>query len=315
MCHIRPPGLVYFYDRPKGRNVTLVEQERLAERFEKLRPRLRAIAYRMLGSLSEADDAVQEGWLRLSRSDARDIANLAAWLTTVVVRVCLNMLQSRSSRREEPLEVHLPEPIVTSENGSDPEAEALLAEAVGLAMQVVLETLSPAERVAFVLHDIFSVPFEEIASMVGRSPAAVRQLASRARREVQGRPALPDASLDQQWKVVDAFFAAARNGDLERLVAVLDPEVVLREDRGRTAVSQSRLVRGAHSVARSAIFGAQPGRQVRRALVNGGAGAVIVEDGRPVLVMSFLVRDGRIHEIDLLADPERVSRLKLPTLA
>lgn len=290
------------------------EQDIVAERFERLRPRLQAIAYRMLGSLSEADDAVQNAWLRLSGSDASKVGNLAAWLTTVVARVCLNMLQARGSRREEPLEVHLPEPIVTSMEGSDPEAEAVLADSVGLALQVVLEKLSPAERVAFVLHDMFAVPFEDIANVVGRSPVAVRQLASRARRRVESRASTPLATLDQQWEVVDAFYAAARDGDLNRLIAVLDPEVVRRADGGRGAPALTGVVRGAQAVARGALRGGQAGRQVRRALVNGAAGAVVFEAGKPFAVMSFLVSDGKILEIDMLADPERLSQLKLAPL-
>ena len=287
------------------------DQELIAERFESLRPRLQAIAYRMLGSLSEADDAVQNAWLRLSRSDTSKVGNLAAWLTTVVARVCLNMLQARGSRREEPLEVHLPEPIVTPMEGSDPEAEAVLADSVGLALQVVLEMLSPAERVAFVLHDMFAVPFEDIAKVLGRSPVAVRQLASRARRRVEGRANTPVASLDQQWEVVDAFYAAAREGDLNRLIAVLDPEVVRRGDGGRAAPGLTGVVRGAQAVARTALLGAKPGREVRRALVNGAAGVVVFEAGQPFAVFSFLVSDGRILEIDVLADPERLSQLNL----
>src|SRR5829696_1594124 len=225
------------------------ERDWLAERFEEHRTRLRAVAYRMLGSLSEADDAVQEAWLRLSRTDADEVENLGGWLTTVVARVSLNMLRSRRSRREEPLDVRMPEPIVDRADGSNPEHEALLADSVGLALLVVLETLNPAERLAFVLHDMFAVPFDEIAPIVDRSPEAARQLASRARRHVQGEAALPDADLDTQREVVDAFLSAAREGDFEALLEVLDPDVVLRTDRGVVSIGASRVVRGAENVA------------------------------------------------------------------
>src|SRR5436305_2736201 len=223
------------------------DRDWLAEQFEHHRTRLRAVAYRMLGSLSEADDAVQEAWLRLSRSDAHEIENLGAWLTTVVGRVSLNMLRTRRAHREEPLGVHVPEPIVDRADGTDPEHEALLADSVGLALLVVLETLSPAERLAFVLHDMFAVPFDEIAPIVDRSPEATRQLASRARRRVRGAAPTPDADLDVQWEVVEAFLAAARKGDFDALVAVLDPDIVLRVDGGRTGLSKH--VRGAEAVA------------------------------------------------------------------
>jgi RNA polymerase sigma factor (sigma-70 family) len=288
------------------------DHDRLAERFETQRGRLRAVAYRMLGSLSEADDAVQEAWLRLSRADTSEVSNLAAWLTTVVARVCLNMLRSRATRREEPLEVHVPDPVVSREDGLDPEQQALLAEGVGLALLVVLETLAPAERLAFVLHDMFAVPFEEIASIVGRSPAAARQLASRARRRVQGAAPVPDPDVTRQREVVDAFFAAARGGDFEALVAVLDPDVVLRSDRG--ALPGSVVLRGAEAVAGQAIMFAGPSRIARPALVNGVAGVVVTIDGEPVSVMAFTVTDGRIVAIDALGDPERLSQLDLAVL-
>ncbi len=289
------------------------EHEWLAEQFEQQRPRLRAVAYRMLGSPTEADDALQEAWLRLSRADMSDVENLAGWLTTIVARVSLNLLRSRRTRRELPLDVHVPEPVITSEDHADPEHEALLADSVGLAMLVVLETLTPAERLTFVLHDMFAVPFEEIAPMVGRSPTAARQLASRARRRVQGATPAPDADLTRQRQVVDAFFAAARGGDFDALVAVLDPDVVLRADGG-LAKGASREVRGADAVARGAFAAAQLGRTLRPALVNGAAGVVVFEGDRPVSVMGFTVTHGRIAEIDVLTDPDRLRRLDLSAL-
>jgi RNA polymerase sigma-70 factor, ECF subfamily len=290
------------------------EREWLAERFEEHRAHLRAVAYRMLGSVSEADDAVQEAWLRLSRSDTREIENLGGWLTTVVGRVCLNMLRSRRTRREDPLDVHVPEPIVSREDGLDPEHEALLADSVGLAMLVVLETLTPAERLAFVLHDMFAVPFDEIGPMVGRSPAAARQLASRARRRVQGEAPAPDPDLGRQREVVDAFFAAAREGDFEALVAVLDPDVVLRSDGGAARPAATHVVHGAEAVARRAMTFARLSPFVRPALVNGAAGVVVAPRGRPFSVMAFTVRNGRIVAIDGLADPERLKELDLTVL-
>jgi RNA polymerase sigma factor (sigma-70 family) len=288
------------------------ERDWLAERFEEHRTRLRAVAYRMLGSVSEADDAVQEAWLRLSRSDAREIENLGGWLTTVVARVSLNMLRSRKSRREEPLGVRVPEPIVDRVDGIDPEHEALLADSVGLALLVVLETLSPPERLAFVLHDIFAVPFDEIAPIVDRSPEAARQLASRARRRVQGENPVPDADLDTQRKVVDAFLAAAREGDFEALLEVLDPDVVLRADLGPAA--GSREVRGAAKVAGQALFYSRLGLVMRPALVNGALGAVAILEGEPYSLSGFIIRGGKIVEMDILADPERLRRLDLTVL-
>jgi RNA polymerase sigma-70 factor (ECF subfamily) len=290
------------------------EYELLAERFEEHRIRLRAVAYRMLGSLSEADDAVQEAWLRLSRSDTSQIENLGGWLTTVVARVCLNMLRSRASLREEPLGVHVPEPIVSRDDGADPEHEALLVDAVGLALLVVLETLSPAERLAFVLHDMFAVPFDEIAPMVGRSPAAARQLASRARRQVQGSATVPDADLASQRRVVDAFFAATREGDFDALLAVLDPDVVLRSDGGLLRPGASAVVHGAREVAGRALIFARLSPFVRPALVNGAAGVVVAPHGRPSAVMGFTVRGGKIVAIDTLADPARLQQLDLAVL-
>jgi len=290
----------------------VTEQDWLAERFEERRARLRALAFRMLGSLSEADDAVQEAWLRLGRSEAGEIENLDGWLTTVVARVCLNMLRARDARRERPLDPHVPEPILTGAEGVDPELEAILADSVGLAMLVVLETLSPPERLVFVLHDMFGVTFDEIARIVGRSPGAARQLASRARRRVQGTP-VPDADLARQRAVVDAFLAATRDGDFEALMAVLDPDVVRRADFGpATAVASATEIRGAQAVAEQAIAGLRgrgPSVVIRPALVNGAIGRVVLDDGQPVAVMGFTVSEGRIAAIDILADPERLSEL------
>jgi RNA polymerase sigma-70 factor (ECF subfamily) len=293
--------------------VTVDERDWLADRFEANRTHLRAVAYRMLGSVSEADDAVQESWLRLNRSGAAGVENLQGWLTTVVARVCLDMLRSRKSRREEPLGAHVPEPIVSREDGVDPEHQALLADSVGLALLVVLETLAPAERLAFVLHDMFGVPFDEIAPIVGRSPAATRQLASRARRRVQGAPA-PDVDLARQREVVDAFLAAARGGDFEALVAVLDPDVVLRVDRGAVPPGASREVRGAPAVVEQVRTFAQLAAFARPALVNGVVGFVVAPRGRPVAVAGFTVAGGKIVEIDLLADPARLHELDLTVL-
>jgi RNA polymerase sigma factor (sigma-70 family) len=287
------------------------EHDWLAERFEANRSHLRAVAYRMLGSLSEADDAVQEAWLHLSRADTSGVENLGGWMTTVVARVCLDMLRSRRSRREEPLDAHLPDPVVSREDEIDPEREALMADSVGLALLVVLETLSPAERLAFVLHDTFAVPFDEIAPIVGRSPTAARQLASRARRRVQGAAAVPDADLGRQREVVDAFLAAARDGDFDALVAVLDPDVVLRADRGAVPAGASVVLRGAAAVAEQALIFARLSPLVRPALVNGTAGLVATRDGRPFSVLGFTVRHGKIVEIDILADPERLRHLDL----
>src|SRR5437868_8545426 len=286
----------------------------LAGQFEANRTHLRAVAYRMLGSLSEADDAVQESWLHLSRSGTIGVDNVGGWLTTVVARVCLDMLRSRKSRREEPLGAHVPEPFVSAEDGIDPEHEALLADSVGPALLVVLETLAPAERLAFVLHDMFAVPFDQIAPIVGRSPAAARQLASRARRRVQGAATVPDADLTRQREVVDAFFAAARDGDFDALVAVLDPDVVLRSDGGVMRPGASQVVHGAEEVAASALTFARLSPFVRPALVNGAAGVVVAPHGRPFSVMGFTIRDGKIVEIDGIADPERLARLDLAGL-
>ena len=295
------------------------EHDWLAERFEEHRTHLRAVAYRMLGSPSEADDAVQEAWLRLARSGGVGVENLGGWLTTVVARVCLNMLRSRRSRREEPLDespgARVPDPIVGRGEGIDPEHEALLADSVGLALLVVLETLAPAERLAFVLHDMFAVPFEEIAPIVGRSPTAARQLASRARRRVRGAATTPDADLARQREVVDAYLAASRGGDFDALLAVLAPDVVVRADFGAAPPGAPREVRGARAVAEQALTFSRFARFARPALVNGAAGLVSWSpDGRPFSVMGFTVRRGKIVEIDVLADPARLSRLDLAAL-
>jgi RNA polymerase sigma factor (sigma-70 family) len=290
------------------------EREWLTERFEENRAHLTAVAYRMLGSRTEADDAVQESWLRLSRSGAHDVENLRAWLTTVVARVSLDMLRSRKSRREDPLGPHVPEPIVTREGEANPEHEALLADSVGLAMLVVLETLSPAERLAFVLHDMFAVPFDDIAPLVERTPAATRQLASRARRRVRGAAPVPDPDVGRQRQVVDAFLAAARGGDFEALVSVLDPEVVLRVDRGALAGARPGDVRGVAAVMEQVRGFARLARFARPALVNGAAGFVVIPRDRPVAVAGFTVTGGKIVEIDLLADPARLRELDLTVL-
>jgi RNA polymerase sigma factor (sigma-70 family) len=284
------------------------EQEWLAERFEEHRPRLRAVAYRMLGSTSEADDAVQEGWIRLSRSNAGEIDNFEAWLVTVVGRVALNMLRSRKTRREEPLDAHLPDPIVDRAGGIDPEHEALLADSVGLALLVVLETLTPAERLAYVLHDMFSVPFDEIGAILDRSPDAARQLASRGRRRIRGADTTPDADPAAQQGVVEAFLAAARDGDFDALVAVLDPDIVVREDTGSGTIVE---VRGAETVARRAMAFSQLGLVVRPVLINGAAGLVSIRDGKPFSVGAFTVKNRKIVELDFLLDPVRLARLDL----
>jgi RNA polymerase sigma factor (sigma-70 family) len=288
------------------------EDDFLAERFEENRTHLRAVAYRMLGSLSEADDAVQEAWLRLSRSDTSGVENLGGWLTTVVARVCLDMLRSRKSRREESLGARVSGPMAVRAEGADPEQEALLSDSVGLALLVVLETLTPAERLAFVLHDMFSVPFDEIAPIVGRSPDAARQLASRARRRVRGADASHDQDLTRQREVVDAFLAAARDGDFDALVAVLDPDVVLRSDRAALPASAPRVVRGAPAVARRALVGRA--RAARPALVDGAVGVVVAPRGRLLMVLDFKIRGGKIVEIDAVAEPERLNQLDLALL-
>jgi len=291
------------------------DQEWLAERFQQHRPRLRAVAYRMLGSLSEADDALQEAWLRMSRSDTGDIANLGGWMRTVVARVSLNMLRARKAKREEPLEGRLPDPVVSPDAGADPEYEVLIADSVGLALLVVLETLAPAERLAFVLHDMFAVPFDEIAGITGRSPEAARQLASRARRRVRNQAPAPDADVARQRQVVDAFAAAAQEGDFDALVAVLDPDIVLRVDAGMDGPDESVVVRGARAVAERARSFAWLSPYARPVLVNGAVGAVVAPEGRPYAVLAFTVADGKIVEIDILSDPHRLEALGLSGLA
>lgn len=290
------------------------DQDWLARRFEDYRTHLRAVAYRMLGSLTEADDAVQESWLRLSRSDTSSVENLKAWLTTVVGRVCLNMLQRRRAHREEPFGVHVPDPIVSHLDESGPEQEAVLADSVGLALLVVLDTLTPAERLSFVLHDMFAVSFDAIAPIVGRSPAAARQLASRARRRVQGAVTDPDADLSRQWEVVKAFLAASREGDFAALISVLDPDVVLRADRGVAAADESREVHRAEAVASLALTFAGLAGAARPALVNGAPGYVVAPGGVPFSVIGITIRHEKIVEIDILADPERLSRFNLVLL-
>ena len=281
-----------------------------AERFEAHRGHLRAVAYRMLGSLSESDDAVQETWLRMTRSDVTVVENLGGWLTTVVARVCLNMLRTRNSRREQPFGVHMPDPLVSRDDGSDPEHEAMRSDSVGLAMLVVLDTLAPAERLAFVLHDIFAVPFDEIASIVPCSPAAARQYASRARRRVQQAPT-PDRDPARQREVVDAFFAASRNGDLAALVSVLAPDVVLRSDGGPGRPVASVFFQGAQEVAGNAVTYGVLAPFARPALVNGAPGVVVVPRREPVSIMAFTIVDGKIVSIDVLADPDRLRALDL----
>ena len=277
----------------------------LANRFDRERQRLRAVAYRILGSLSEADDAVQEAWLRLQRTGADEIDNLEAWLTAVVARICLNMLRARSTRREQPLDGFVPEPLVSPASGEDPEYEALLSEAVGVAMQVVLDTLAPAERVAFVLHDMFAVPFDEIASLVDRSPQATRQLASRARQRIQETAPAPDPDIRAQRTIVDAFFAAARDGDLDALVAVLDPEVVIRNHQRERVIE----LRGAERVARGALQFSRFAPFVRPALINGAAGVVAFDGEQPFALLAFTVRGGRAVAIDIFNDRELVPKL------
>jgi RNA polymerase sigma factor (sigma-70 family) len=290
------------------------EAQWLAQRFEQDRAHLRAVAYRLLGSLSEADDAVQEAWLRLSRSDTNNVNNLTGWLTTVVGRVCLDMIRSRTARREEPLGVHVPDPVVSREDATDPEQHALLADSVGLALLVVVQALAPAERLAFVLHDMFAVPFDQIAAIIGRSPNAARLLASRARHRVHGADAAPDPDLARQREVVDAFFAASRNGDFDALVALLDPDVVVRADYGAAPAGASRQLRGAPVVAEQALSFSRLIPFARSAVVNGAAGIVVARNSRPATIMGFTVKHGRITEIDILADPERLGRLNLTAL-
>jgi RNA polymerase sigma-70 factor (ECF subfamily) len=290
----------------------MAERDWQAEQFEAHRTHLRAVGYRMLGSLSEAEDAVQEAWLRLSRSDTSGVENLGGWLTTVVARVCLDMLRARKARREEALDADVPEPIASRKGGTDPEQEALLADSVGLALLVILETLAPAERLAFVLHDMFAVPFEDIAPIVGRSPTAARQLASRARRRVQGGATVPEADRTRQREVVEAFLAAARGGDFQGLLAVLDPDVVLRADRTAVSRGASTDVHGARAVAEGAL--AHRARFARPVLVNGAVGVVVAPRGRLLMVLRFTVKGGKIAEIDVIGDPARLRQFDLAVL-
>jgi RNA polymerase sigma-70 factor, ECF subfamily len=290
------------------------EPDELAIAFEAHRPHLRAVAYRMLGSITEAEDAVQESWLRLARSNTDDVLNLRAWLTTVVARLCLDTLRVRSARREDPLDVHVPDPIVGTHDDTDPEAEAVLVDSIGLALLVVLETLSPAERLSFVLHDIFAVPFDQIAAILERSPAAAKQLASRARRRVQGASAPPDTDHVKQQEIVDAFLAATRHGDFAGLLAVLHPDVVLRADAGSGPIGPSQLVGGARAVAAQALRFADVAQFARRVLVNGAPGLIAAPNGHPVALLSATVRGDLIVEIDILADPDRLNRLDLAAI-
>jgi RNA polymerase sigma-70 factor (ECF subfamily) len=284
--------------------------ERLAEQFEEHRAHLRGVAYRMLGSASEAEDAVQESWIRLGRTDVSDVENLRAWLTTVVARVCLDMLRTRTSRREDPLDTYVPDPVI-ARVPEDPESDAVLADSVGLALLVVLETLEPPERLAFVLHDVFGMSFDEVAPIVDRSPVAARQLASRARRRIQNRSPNAERDLRQQRRVIDAFMAAAQKGDFEGLVAVLDPDIVLRADAGALA-GMSRVVRGATAVASQAATFSRSGLSNQLVLVNGSLGFVARRpDGRVFSVIGFTIANGKIVEMDILADPDRLSRLDL----
>ncbi|MFE6841915.1 sigma-70 family RNA polymerase sigma factor [Streptomyces sp. NPDC057686] len=290
------------------------EQDALARRFEEYRPHLRAVAYRMLGSISESEDAVQEAWLRLSRSDVTAVENLGGWLTTVVGRVCLDMLRSRTTRREDPLEdqdgyVRLPDPVVTGLAAIDPEQEVLVADSVGIALLVVLETLAPAERLAFVLHDLFAVPFDEIAPVLGRTAASTRQLASRARRRVQGAAPAPDTDLVRTREVVEAFLAASRGGDLDALLDLLDPDVVARSDGG--TLRRSAVRRGAADVASSAVMFARIASAAHPVFVNGIPGVLAMVEGKPLSLMAFTVKDGKIVALDILADPQRLAQIDL----
>ncbi|MDQ0994476.1 RNA polymerase sigma factor SigJ [Streptomyces sp. V3I7] len=295
----------------------MTDSDTLAARFEEHRGHMRAVAYRMLGSLAEADDAVQEAWLRLSRSDADAIENLGGWLTTVVGRVCLDMLRARTARREDPMDdTFIPDPVIRPLSQVDPEQEVLQADSVGLALLVVLETLEPAERLAFVLHDMFAVPFDDIAPIVERTSAATRQLASRARRRVQGATPSAEPDLGRQREVLEAFFAASRGGDFEALVSLLHPDVVQRVDAGALAkgAAASKLVRGARPVAEQAFMYRQYARFARLVLVNGTVGAITAPEGQPLSVMAVTVADGLITGMYILADPERLARLAPPSL-
>jgi RNA polymerase sigma factor (sigma-70 family) len=287
--------------------------DKLTEQFEEHRGHLRAVAYRILGSASEADDAVQEAWIRLSRTDTSDVENLGGWLTTVVARVCLNMLRARQSRREEPYDVHVPEQ-ASEEDSADPEREAVLADSVGMAMLVVLEALAPAERIAFVLHDMFAVPFDEIAPMIERTPAATRQLASRARRRVKGGYEVPEVDLGRQRQVVDAYLAAARGGDFDALLSLLDPDVVLRTDGALVNSPVPILRTGAQAVAKGAVGATQRARFGELALVNGAVGLVVASGAQLQVVLRFTMADGKITEIDVIADRDRLAGLEIAVL-
>jgi len=285
----------------------------LADRFEEHRAHLKAVAYRLLGSLAEADDAVQQTWLRLDRTDSDEIENLGGWLTTVVSRICFDMLRSRSARPEEGLDTHLPDPIVTGPGGPGPEDQVVLADSVGLALQVVLDRLKPPERLAFVLHDVFAVPFEDVAALAGRTPESVRQLASRARRRVADEAPVPDGDLGRQRQAADAFFAATRAGDFDALVAVLDPDVVLQADGGEGRPKVSALVQGAATIANQALMFQALAADLQPVIVNGAPGALVTRDGQPLTLFAFTVRDDHIVRIDILADPARLATLPLPT--
>lgn len=287
------------------------KQDWLVEQFEENRSHLRGVAYRMLGSLSEADDAVQEAWLRLNRSDTSSVNNLGGWLTTIVARVALDMLRSTRARREEPMDERVPEPVANRRDGSDPEREALLADSVGLALLVVLDRLAPAERLAFVLHDMFAVPFEEIAPIVGRTPTAARQLASRARRRVRGTATVPETDLTRQREVVDAFLAASRGGDFDALLAALDPDVVFRADESTMRLGASRELHGAAAVAKQFVGRAQ---LARPALINGAVGVVVAPQGRLFMALRLTFAQGKIAEIEVIADPEHLRQLDLSVL-
>jgi RNA polymerase sigma-70 factor (ECF subfamily) len=298
------------YDGTQRKDVTVNEQSWQLEQFEHFRPHLQAVAYRMLGSVTEADDALQEAWLRLSRADTDDVANLGGWLTTVVGRVCLDMLRARRSRQEDYVGSWLPEPIVSLDEETNPEQEAILADSVGLALLVVLETLTPAERLAFVLHDMFAVPFEEIAPIVGRTPAAARQLASRGRRRVQGAAPNPDTDVRGQREIVDAFLAASRAGDFDALLAVLDPDVVFRADPGKIRALSRLPITGAEAVATEILSrGSRFAPMARPALVNGTAGVIVGPEDRPFAVVGFTVARGRIVAIDLITNPDKFGGL------
>jgi RNA polymerase sigma-70 factor (ECF subfamily) len=291
----------------------------LAERFEQHRPRLRAVAYRMLGSLAEADDAVQDTWLRLSRAGTDGVENLGGWLTTIVARVCLNQLRSRRLRREHPLEAHVPDPVLSRDGEAQPEDQALLADSLGLALLVVLDTLSPDERLAFVLHDMFDLPFKDIAGLIGRTPAAAKQLASRARRRVRSADIPAEHDRVREREVVDAFFSATGEGDFGRLVAVLHPDVLLRTDGGTGHPEASMVIRGSAAVAGQAVKGFRrivtgPGAGLRRVLVNGSAGAIVMADGQPLIVIGFTVSGGQITGIDAITDPARVPEITVGVL-